>query len=491
MIVLLMVFGSVQSGAAEEPMQWHENLTRNNVVHAEDLPDHLGDDNRLWHIELHGKPFFNIITIEDGKVYCAMSAQNLPEPAKDGGAILCLDLETGKELWHKVLGERSGPYGLSIIPLITDDAIYVHLHETAWRLDLNGEVQWENNNIKQSYYSGEHGNHSTGLLIGDYWWIPTGFATGSDCDYWINNSIERPWHPNILVLEKDTGKIVAQDDSIIGPVQHGSWASLSSGIVDGQRLVFWGDASGYVHAYEVPDSFPEGELTTIKEKWICDANPKEYRFMEDGTPWPYVAYMGYAWGPSDKGPNEVIATPVFHDGLLYVATGRDKAYSRRQGKRRMGNASLVCIDPRGSGDITDTNKVWTNNDINRSFSTPSIYKDMIFVATHAGYLNCFDLKTGEKIWKGDIDTTIWNYFQAVGDDKVFVANERRDFYIFNATREGGQLYHEELDGMNNPQAGLTDGVVVVGSMRSITAYGGPEYMKTHKAIGPVEKKGGH
>ncbi|MFP4579669.1 MAG: PQQ-binding-like beta-propeller repeat protein [Candidatus Sumerlaeia bacterium] len=472
--------------AKDDLVQWHENLNRNNVVLAEDLPDHLGDDNRLWHLELQGRPFFNIITIEGNRVYCGMSAKNLPNPEKDGGAILCLDLETGKEIWTSIIGERGGAYGLSVVPLIEEEGIYVIHSNTAYFLNHDGEIQWESNEITQDYFGEMHGTHSTGLIIGDYWWIPTGHATGSDCNYWINNALEQPWHPNVVVLDKRTGKRVAQDNTVTGPQQHGTWSSLSSGVVNGQRQVYWGDGYGYIHAYEVPDSFPEGKITTLKEVWYADANPKHYRVMDDGTPMSYAFYMG-TWGPKDKGPCEIIATPVFQDGKVYATLARDKAYGLPQGKRRLGEGAVVCIDASGEGDVTETHKIWENTDVARTFSTPSIYKGLILVSTHAGYVNCLDLKTGESIWQEDMNATIWNYFQAVGDDKLFVTNERRDFFIMNATPEGGVLYHEELDGVNNPQPGITNGVLVVGSTRSIAAYGGPEYMKTHESIGAVEK----
>ena len=130
-LILLLVsflgFLVLNAGAEDTPTQWHENLSRNNVVPAEDLPNHLGDDNRLWHLELQGRPFFSIITIEGNRVYCAMSAKNLPEPEKEGGGILCLDLESGKILWQTAFGSGGGAYGLSIVPMTRDEGIYAQL----------------------------------------------------------------------------------------------------------------------------------------------------------------------------------------------------------------------------------------------------------------------------------------------------------------------------------------------------------------------------
>jgi outer membrane protein assembly factor BamB len=422
-----------------------------------------------------------------------MSADNLPaRPGGRGAGVLVLDVQTGKVVWQKEVHERGGGYGLSDVPLIDGERIYLRANHQLLCVDrTDGNVIWSSDAAKQDYFDLLHGPNGTGLILGDYWWVPTSFASGSDCSNWYTNSVEWPWHPSVVVVDKKTGQRVAEDDLELQPMQHGQWSSLSSAVVDGRRLVFFGDGAGYVHAFEAPERFDvaDGEVAKLKEVWTCDANPKEYRQFPDGTPMPYSAYMGYIFGPTDIGWAEIVSTPVYHKGRLYVAIGRDVHYSPRKGRRRVGNGALTCIDVTGEGDVTETHKIWTNTDLKRTFSTPSITDDgLLFVASHAGYLTCVDIETGETVWKRDINQTIWNYSQVVADGKVFVMNEGKDFFIFSADREGKQLFHVEVDGRNNPQPGVTDGILVVGTSRSITAYGGPEYMKTHPSMGPLEKK---
>jgi outer membrane protein assembly factor BamB len=496
-----MLLAITAATVAQAPTQWAQNPSRNNVVQADDLPDHLGDDNRLWDVELHNRKFFNIVTIDDGRVYCGVSSDNLPERMRSrGAAMFCLELETGKVIWQTEVSERGGGYGLSTAPVIDGDRLYVRGSGDIYCLNkYDGTRIWKSEGASQEYFNQMHGSHGTGMVIGDYFWTPTGHATGSDCENWVSNSWESPFHPNIVVLDKHTGKLVAQDDVAMGPHQHGSWGSISMGEVNGRKLVFWGDAAGWVHAYEVPDRFEEGEVSTLKEVWRCDANPESYRRTEDGTALPYAAYMG-GFGPKDIGPCEIISTPVLYEGKLYVSLGRDKAYSPAQGRRRFGDGAVVCIDPSGEGDVTDTHKLWANTDVMRTFCTPSIVGDLLFIADHNGHVYCLDIaKQGQTVWKRDIDATIWNYWQAVGDGKLYVMNEQRDFHILSADREGKELFAAEMDTANNPQAGMTDGILIVATRRGVTAYGGPEYMKTHKPMAgggdrkPIEgdTSGGH
>ena len=486
LIVLAWLVASAAGWAAEEPLQWHENLGRNNVVPAEDLPDRIGDDNRLWHVGLYGREFYNMITVDGERAYCGMSARNLPDRRNSRtGGLLCLDIATGEPIWQIELGGLGG-YGITSVPLIDGGRIYQQVGTLCTALDRDGNVIWQTD-VAQDYFRAMHGTHTTGILLGDYWYVGTGFALGSDCPNWVSNALERPWHPNIVVLDKETGELVAQDEVVVEPHQHGQWSSLSSGVVNGRRLVFWGDGFGYLHAFEAPEEFEGDGVATLKEVWSCDANPKSYRWAEDGLRRPYAAYMGN-FGPRDEGPCEIIATPVFHEGLLYVTLARDKEYSPKDGARHVGAGAAVCIDPTGTGDVTDTHKVWTNTEVNRTFCTPSITDGMVIFADHAGYVNNLDIRTGETLWKEDIEACMWNYFQAVGDDKIYVMNERRGFFILEADRDGGQLFQAQVDGSNNPQAGMTDGMLIVGTKRSIDAYGGPEYIQKNAPEESVESR---
>ena len=59
----------------------------------------------------------------------------------------------------------------------------------------------------------------------------------------------------------------------------------------------------------------------------------------------------------------------------------------------------------------------------------------------------------------------------LADGKIFVCNERKDFYIFEADQDGGELFHIELDRFNNPPVGAADGLLLVACSRYLRAYG--------------------
>ncbi len=476
---------NISANAQQQPLQWHANLGRNMYVDAEGLPDHIGEDNLLWKFEMKKGSFFNIPTVYNGRVYLGLKGNCFEGMSKRNGVLLCLDLHTGKKIWLKDL-ENGGGYGLADVPVIDGERIYVRTpgENQLICLNMDGEFVWKTSLSRDYSLTRMHGPAGTGLLIGEQLWWPTGHAPGSDCVNWETNSLEAPFHPNIMVFDRKTGKLVAEDDLEIGPVQHGQWSSLSSGVVNGKRLVFFGDAFGYVHAFDVPETGPAAaeNPATLKEVWRCDANPRTYRYYEDGSMQPYAGWMGNC-GPKESGPCEVIAPPVFHDGKLYVTISRDAHYSvvkrdkndPHSKHRRWGAGAITCINPNGEGDITGTNKIWENTQVNRTFCPPSIAYGLIFFADHSGYVNCLDQNTGELIWKFDNQCEIWNYFQVVADRKIYVTSEQDGFFIINATREGGKVFHTTLDAKNNPTVGITDGMIIVGTGKSISAYKGPGY----------------
>ena len=94
-----------------------------------------------------------------------------------------------------------------------------------------------------------------GVLI----WIRAPSALGSTC-----NGIERwpHWHgkpapipnpdaPNLIALDKRTGRLLAGDDTPISKaLLHGQWSPPSLGEVDGKTLIFYGGGDGYCYAFE-------------------------------------------------------------------------------------------------------------------------------------------------------------------------------------------------------------------------------------------------
>jgi outer membrane protein assembly factor BamB len=94
---------------------------------------------------------------------------------------------------------------------------------------------------------------------------------------------------------------------------------------------------------------------------------------------------------------------------------------------------MSCIDPSSTGDISGK-AIWTNTDIGRSISTPSVTADFVFQAEYDGDIHCFDAKTGKQLWAYPTHSRIWSS-TLVADGKVFIGNEDGELVILNAGTE--------------------------------------------------------
>ena len=90
--------------------------------------------------------------------------------------------------------------------------------------------------------------------------------------------IPSPNAPNLIVLEKNTGRLVATDDApITKHLLHGQWSSVSLGTVGGRKLIFFGGGDGRCYAFEALRSVPRKPVK-LKTVWSCDCIPEEYKF---------------------------------------------------------------------------------------------------------------------------------------------------------------------------------------------------------------------
>ncbi len=123
------------------------------------------------------------------------------------------------------------------------------------------------------------------------------------------------------------------------------------------------------------------------------------------------------------GPSEVIATPVFHEGRVYVAIGQDPAHGN-------GVGMLHCIDATQEGDITKTGCIWTYRDIQRTIATAAVADGVVYVPDLTGKIHGVDAETGQRRWLYDTNAETWGG-AFVADGKLYLGNQR-SFYIFTA-----------------------------------------------------------
>jgi hypothetical protein len=237
---------------------------------------------------------------------------------------------------------------------------------------------------------------------------------------------EVSWSPIFIAINRKTGVIEAVNESSIpSPGYHGANATPSLGVVGGRTLVFYGDGRGTCYAFDSkPEPGKDGKLGAIKTVWTCDClNP------------PILDSKGRRMGGF-----EIIATPVFHKGRVFVSLGTDPGMSNKTKGR------LVCMDARGTGDITASGMVWRFDDIKASCTTVAINDNRLYCADMLGNVYCLDEATGKPLWQHTVNgKTIWSS-PLVADGKVYLGFRGKGLMIFadapekRIIQEGGKLF---------------------------------------------------
>jgi outer membrane protein assembly factor BamB len=236
-------------------------------------------------------------------------------------------------------------------------------------------------------------SNSSPVIWGDLLFVST--SNGQDESH---VHIPSPRAPAIIAINKNTGKLVWEDNSVEDRILHGQWSTPSVGTLGGVDQVISAQGDGWVRGYEA---------ATGKKLWEFDTNPKD-------SVWPRTR-------------NELISTPVLYQGLVYVANGQDPEHGE-------GVGHFYAIDPTKRGDITQTGKVFQFDKIRRSVSTPAIADGLIFIPDFSGFFHCLDAKTGQEYWVHDLTSAVWGS-ALVADGKVYLGNEDGDVTIMQASKE--------------------------------------------------------
>jgi outer membrane protein assembly factor BamB len=255
-----------------------------------------------------------------------------------------------------------------------------------------------------------------------------------------------PEAPSFLALDKQTGKLVWADNTPGANVLDGQWSSPAAAVLGGVPQAIFAGGDGWLYGFEAVRT----EDRKPRRLWRFDCNPKDSE-----------------WGGGGQGRrNTIIATPMIHDGRVYVATGQDPEAGE-------GEGDLWCIDPgrrgdvsrdlvvdkdgkpvpprrtiaidKGAGDRVIPNPgsaaVWNyrgkegegerdfKSVMHRSLSTPAIRDGLLVTADFSGLVHCLDVKTGRPHWTHDLLSSVWGS-PLVAGGRVYLGTEDGDVVVF-------------------------------------------------------------
>ena len=412
-------------GGGDWPM-WGGTPDRNMVSNMKGLPlewDVKTKKNVKWVADLGSQSYGNIV-VAGGTVLIGTNNEAARDPKQPGdrGVLMAFRESNGEFLWQhtheKLASGRANdwPYqGVASSPLVEGTRVYyVSNRGVLWCVDLNGfrdgkndgpvidekltgptdaDVIWSFDMMEEVGSYPHNMSNSSPVVLGNL--IFVGTSNGQDESH---VHIPSPKAPAIIAVDKNTGKLVWEDNSVEDRILHGQWSTPSVGKVAGVDQVVSAQGDGWVRGYEA---------ATGKTLWEFDTNPKD-------SVWP-------------KTRNELIGTPVIYDDKVYIANGQDPEHGE-------GVGHLYAIDATKRGDITQSGRLWHFDKIRRSISTASIVDGLLYIPDFSGFLHCLDAKTGQEYWSHDVFAAVWGSTLVV-DGRVYLGDEDGDIVVMQTGKQ--------------------------------------------------------
>src|SRR5262245_3118874 len=363
-IALLTRFVSASDpGNGDWPM-WGGTPDRNMISNQKGMPtnwDVKTKKNIRWVATLGSQSYGNPV-VAGGQVYVGTNNEALRDAKQGGdrGVLMCFRESDGEFLWQhtneKLAAGRVNDWpfqGVCSSPMVEGDRLYyvsnrcevVCLDTQGFRDGENdgpykdekltgqtdADIVWKYDMMEEVGSQPHNMSNCSPVSFGDLLYICT--SNGQDESH-VN--IPSPKAPALIAVNKDTGKLVWEDNSVGDRILHGQWSTPAVGRVGGVDMVVSAQGDGWVRGYDA---------LTGKKLWEFDTNPKD-------STWPRTR-------------NELIATPVIVGDRVYIGNGQHPEHGE-------GVGHFYAIDATKRGDITQSGLIWHNDKVRRSISTAAV-----------------------------------------------------------------------------------------------------------------------
>jgi outer membrane protein assembly factor BamB len=381
------------------------------------------DKNVAWKIDLPGR----------GESSPAVNSKRLfvtSQTEDEALWVIAIDRDSGKIAWKKNVGggelAADGPQEL-----------YTHQHNPAtscpsadeehvWAyfgtgllvcLDVDGNEVWRRDLVKEyGPYEIRFGMASSPRLWGDLLYVAC--------------MTKGPSY--VVALDKKTGNEVWKTDRKLPAVDDGP-DSYSTPIVlqtpDGNQLVVAG--ADHINAYD---------LVSGEQIWISGGLKVNSEY------------------------GRIIASPVVSEEVVVQCASNP-------GKGGIGRA--IAIKTGGSGDITESHRMWTFPRESSDITTPTAYEGKLYMVREIGIGICIDLQTGAVHYRKRLGDSAYRASVLAGDGKVYCLSKNGLCTVLKTGTEGEILAKNQLDGEFLATPAIADGTIYFRGNHRMYAVGSP------------------
>jgi len=370
-VFVLTEMGVLPLVSQDWPM-WGGTAQRNMISAMKNLPESWDVENGKnikWKATIGSISYGNPV-VADGKIFLGTNNANPrnPEITEDKGVLMCFRESDGSFLWQAVTDKLESGWendwpevGICSSPAVEGKKLYYvsnrgelicldtegfmdgkndgPFQNETYKGQSDADIIWKLDMIKELGVFQLYMANSSPIIWEDLVFLGT--SNGRDS---TDEKVPAPKAPSFLAVNKDTGKVVWQNNSPGDGILHGQWSSPSLGQVDGVQQAFFAGGDGWIYGFNA---------RTGEELWKFDLNPQD-------AAWPRTRNYG-------------VSTPVFSGGKVFMSVGQDPDSGQ-------GIGHTYCIDPTQRGDITESGKVWQYDKISRSISTAAVADGLVYIS---------------------------------------------------------------------------------------------------------------
>lgn len=206
--------------------------------------------------------------------------------------------------------------------------------------------------------------------------------------------------------------------------------------------------------------------------------------------------------PSGSWSTPVIVKATGHDELVINFPGRLVGYDPKTGKQLwlskgltstayatplwtegeviamgggMGTGVGLAIKPGGTGDVTESQRLWRLDRAKNQFGSGVIYGEHFYTISADGIAECFELKTGKRIWEERLEgpsskNSSWSSMLLAGD-RIYVPNQSGDVFVLRASPKFELLATNSVNESSNASLAPADGELIFRTDKSLWCFG--------------------
>ncbi|MFC1841352.1 PQQ-binding-like beta-propeller repeat protein, partial [Thermodesulfobacteriota bacterium] len=136
------------------------------------------------------------------------------------------------------------------------------------------------------------------------------------------------------------------------------------------------------------------------------------------------------FNPSNRPSWRMIASPVIFKDIAIVSYGRGDF--------------LAGVKMGGKGDVTDSAWLWNKRRIGSDVATPVVHDGKIYIVSFNGKVWCLDIESGEELWESKLPHVNGAIYSSptLAGNKLYICREEGTVYVCEVTSKGMQVLNQ-------------------------------------------------